>query len=192
LSESNVQRAVLQKVSEKDQDLRELVDQLSRDLNLKRERVARGVMKLLDERKIRTMESRPFVSLSSYVMSPYSLWFWGALGSTLVTLGLIFVTSGFGLYLRYVFGSILVFFLPGYALIEALYPKKELDELTRFALSIGISLALSPLAGLILNFTLFGITLLSVSLTLAGMTVVFLLVALRRKHAYYKLSRDVS
>ena len=38
-------------------------------------------------------------------------------------------------------------FLPGYALIEALYPKRELDELTRFALSIGLSLALVPLTG---------------------------------------------
>jgi uncharacterized membrane protein len=192
LSESNLEKLVLKKASEKETGLSELVEQLSRELSLKRDAVARGVMKLLDEKKIRITEGRPYVSLGSYALSPFSLWFWVAMVSTLISLGLIFVTSGVALYLRYVFGSILVLFLPGYSLIEALYPKRELDDLTRLALSIGLSLALVPLAGLVLNYTPFGIRLLPVALSLAGLTVVFLIVAIRRKHAYYKLSRDVS
>jgi hypothetical protein len=192
VSESNLEKLVLKKASEKETGLSELVEQLSRELSLKRDAVARGVMKLLDEKKIRITEGRPYVSLGSYALSPFSLWFWGALVSTLVSLGLIFVTSGAALYLRYVFGSILVLFLPGYSLIEALYPKKELDDLTRFALSIGLSLALVPLAGLILNYTPFGIRLLPVALSLAGLTLALLIVAIRRKHEYYKLSRDVT
>ena len=82
-------------------------------------------------------------------------------------------------------------FLPGYALIEALYPKRELDELTRFALSIGLSLALVPLTGLVLNYTPWGIRLLPVTISIAGLTVVFLVVALYRKHQYYKLAKGV-
>jgi len=183
---------VLRKASEKEASLADLVSQLSHDLSLKNDTVARGLMKLLDAKKIRIAESRPYASLASYVLSPYSLWFWGASVSTLVSLGLIFVTSGFALYLRYVFGSILVLFLPGYSLIEALYPKKDLDDLTRLALSIGLSLALVPLVGLVLNYTPFGIRLLPVALSLAGLTIVFLLMALRRKHAYYKLSRNIT
>jgi len=192
MSGSTLEKLVLQRASAENTNLTELVDQLSRELSLKSDTVARGVMKLLDEKKVRITESSPFAGLGGYVVSPYSLWFWGALASTLLSIGLISVTSGFALYLRYVFGSILVLFLPGYSLIEALYPKDELDDLVRFALSIGLSLALVPLAGLVLNYTPFGIRLLPVSLTLAGMTVVLLFVALRRKHAYYKLSRDLA
>ena len=192
MSEISLERLVLQRASEGETSLTELVDQISRELRLKRDNVARGVMKLMDEKKIKIMESKPYVSLGGYTLSPYSLWFWGALVSTVISLGLISVTSGFALYLRYVFGSVLVLFLPGYSLIEALYPKKELDDLTRLALSIGLSLALVPLAGLVLNYTPWGIRLLPVSLSLAGMTLVFLVLALRRKHAYYKLSRDVT
>ena len=191
MSVSTLEKLVLQRASAEDTNLTGLVDQLSRELGLKPDTVARGVMKLLDEKKVRMTEGSPYVGLGAYVMSPYSLWFWGALASTLLSIGLISVTSGFALYLRYVFGSILVLFLPGYSLIEALYPKNELDDLVRFALSIGLSLALVPLAGLVLNYTPFGIRLLPVSLTLAGMTIVLLFVALRRKHAYYKLSRDI-
>jgi uncharacterized membrane protein len=95
------------------------------------------------------------------------------------------------LYLRYAFGSALVLFMPGYSLIEALYPKRELDELTRFALSIGLSLALVPLVGLVLNYTPFGIRLLPVTLSTAGLTVVLLLLALSRKHAYYRLAKGL-
>ena len=152
----------------------------------------RALYSLLDEKKIRIVEDRPYVSLASYALSPFSLWFWGALVSTLISLGLISVTSGAALYLRYVFGGLFVLFLPGYSLIQALYPKRELDDLTRLALSIGLSLALVPLAGLVLNYTPFGIRLLPVALSLAGLTLVLLFVALRRKHAYYKLSRDVT
>jgi uncharacterized membrane protein len=105
---------------------------------------------------------------------------------------LISVTSGAALYLRYVFGSALVLFLPGFALIEALYPKRELDELTRLALSIGLSLALVPLVGLVLNYTPWGIRLLPVSISIAGLTAVLLCVALKRRHDYYRLSVGVS
>jgi len=168
------------------------VEQLSNELDLKRDTAARGVMKLLDEKKIRIVEDRPYVSLASYALSPFSLWFWGALISILISLGLLSVTTGAALYLRYVFGGLFVLFLPGYSLIQALYPKRELDDLTRLVLSIGLSLALVPLAGLVLNYTPFGIRLLPVALSLAGLTLVLLFVALRRKHAYYKLSRDVT
>lgn len=142
-------------------------------------------------RRVNIGEARPYSTLGAYVWSPLSLWFWGALGTVALSLALISVTSGVALYLRYVFGSVLVLFLPGYALIEALYPKRELDELTRFALSIGLSLALVPLTGLVLNYTPFGIRLLPVAISLAGLTVALLGLAIKRKFDYYKLSKGV-
>lgn len=55
-------------------------------------------------------------------------------------------------------GLIYVLFCPGYALMSALFPrKKELDALERLALSIGMSIALTPLIGLVVNLSPFGI-----------------------------------
>ena len=143
------------------------------------------------EKMVTVEEAKPYSSLGAFARSPLSLWFWGAIGAVALSVGLIYVTGGVALYLRYVFGSALVLFLPGYALIEALYPKRELDELTRLALSIGLSLALTPLTGLVLNYTPFGIRLLPVTISLAGLTVVLLVAALYRKHLYYKLAKGV-
>ena len=169
-----------------------LVNDLSGDLGYTTDRVTEGLMRLRSRKVIVISEKSPYVSFGSYAASPISLWFWGAVGATLLSVAFVFATSGLALYLRYAFGSLLVLFLPGYSLIELLYPKKELDELTRFALSLGLSLAIVPLVGLVLNYTPFGIRLLPVALSLSGLTLVFLVLALRRKHAYYKVAKDLS
>ncbi|MDG6906025.1 MAG: DUF1616 domain-containing protein [Nitrososphaerota archaeon] len=143
--------------------------------------------------KINLTEEKPYSSLYSYAISPLSLWYWGAVGATLLSLVLISVTSGVLLYLRYVFGGLLILFLPGFSLIELLYAKrKELDDLVRLALSIGLSLAIVPLTGLVLNYTPFGIRLLPVAISIAGLTLILLTFALRRKHAYYKVAHDIT
>jgi len=150
-----------------------------------------AMLALERDKKVTVQEATPYATLSAYGLSPYSLWFWAAAGAVVLSLVLIWATSGVALYLRYVFGSALVLFLPGYALIEALYPKRELDELTRFALSIGLSLALAPLTGLVLNYTPFGIRLLPVAISLAGLTLALLSVAVKRKFDYYRLSKGI-
>jgi len=60
--------------------------------------------------------------------------------------------------IRIILGLPLVLFLPGYSLIAALFPRKaDLDGIERVALSFGLSLAIVPLLGLVLNYTPFGI-----------------------------------
>ena len=137
-----------------------------------------ALQSLQRDKKVTVQEAKPYASLGSYAWSPLSVWFWASLAAVVASLALISATSGVALYLRYVFGSALVLFLPGYALIEALYPKGELDELIRFALSIGLSLALVPLTGLALNYTPWGIRLLPVAISLAALTVSLLVFAL--------------
>jgi len=61
---------------------------------------------------------------------------------------------------RIVLGLLFVLFLPGYIFIAALFPKKgDLDSIERVALSFGLSIAIVPLIGLILNYTPWGIRL---------------------------------
>lgn len=90
--------------------------------------------------------------------------------------------------IRYVLGSLYVLYIPGATLIEALYPKHEdLSPLERLALSIGLSLALVPLVGLILNYTPWGIRLIPVTTSLALLSICLATVALYRKYLYHKL-----
>jgi len=65
-----------------------------------------------------------------------------------------------GSFLRVLFGIPLVLFVPGYALIAALFPaKQDIDGIERIALSFGLSSAVVPLVGLALNYTPWGIRL---------------------------------
>jgi hypothetical protein len=182
--------SVLQKLGERKVSASQIVGELSSS-GIRKDRAIKGLIELSALGKVAVEEPKPFSTLTSYALSPYSLWFWAAIAAVAVSMGLIGVSSGVVLYARYVFGSALVLFLPGYALIQALYPKKELDELTRFALSIGLSLALVPLTGLVLNYTPFGIRLLPVTVSIAGLTVALLCLAVYRRHQYYRLARGV-
>ena len=189
---SDLDKLVIERIGAKEPvSLPTLVTDLSKDLGYTTDRVTESLMALQSRKVVVISERTPYVSFASYAVSPISLWFWGAVGATLLSVAFVFATSGLELYLRYVFGGLLILFLPGYSLIEMLYPKRELDELTRFALSIGLSLALVPLVGLVLNYTPFGIRLLPVAFSLSGLTLVFLVLALRRKHTYYKVAKDL-
>ena len=188
-----IEELALRKISQSNNvDLEGIVGEITKELGYTRDRVLSRLMVLESEGKISLVESAPKKSLFSFAKSPESLWFWGAIAATLLSLGLISVTGGVALYLRYVFGGLLILFLPGYSLLQFLYAKKEeLDGLTRLALSIGLSLAIVPLIGLGLNYTPFGIRLIPVALSLALFTIIFLVLALIRKHTYYKIAKDI-
>ncbi|MDP4197098.1 MAG: DUF1616 domain-containing protein [Bacteroidota bacterium] len=80
------------------------------------------------------------------------------IGLTLLT-DIFVLTPGINeTMLRNVIGLPFVIFLPGYALIAALFPaKSDLDGIERTALSFGLSIAVVPLIGLGLNYTPWGI-----------------------------------
>lgn len=82
-----------------------------------------------------------------------------------IVMGLMLLTDIFVLtpginetMFRNIIGLPFVIFLPGYALIAALFPaKSDLDGIERTALSFGLSIAIVPLIGLGLNYTPWGI-----------------------------------
>ena len=90
--------------------------------------------------------------------------------------------------IRTILGIMMVLFLPGYALIAALFPRKnDLDSIERLALSFGLSIAVVPLIGLGLNFTPFGIRLVPILISLSVFTLAMLMIAHYRRS---KLSED--
>lgn len=105
--------------------------------------------------------------------------------------------------LRVVFGLPFVLFIPGYAFIAALFPERGerpeddpttddarssistteggIDGIERVALSFGLSIAIVPLLGLVLNFTPFGIRLVPIMVAVSLFTVVATAVAASRR-----------
>jgi len=85
---------------------------------------------------------------------------------------------------RTVLGLIFILVLPGYVATAALFPNREsIDAIERVALSIGLSIAIVPLAGLALNYTPFGIRLEPILATLSGFVLIASVVAWRRRAA---------
>ncbi|MDS0221653.1 DUF1616 domain-containing protein [Haloarcula sp. S1AR25-5A] len=104
---------------------------------------------------------------------------------------------------RIVVGLVFVLFVPGYAFIAALFPEAGdgptaddetvtnpeaegidgIDGIERVALSFGLSIALVPLVGLVLNFTPWGIRLVPILVSLSGLTLVLTAVAAVRRWA---------
>lgn len=111
--------------------------------------------------------------------------------------------------IRILVGLPFVLFIPGYAFIAALFPEKgespvsadeqELDEasvepvaseqvsdrgidgIERVALSLGLSIAIVPLIGLVLNFTPWGIRLVPILVSVSGFTLLSTAVAAHRR-----------
>ena len=91
-----------------------------------------------------------------------NVWFYLVLVTASATLFSIYMLPSIYplVIIRWILGSIFVLFLPGYVTVQALFPEgKELDSIERVALTIGLSLALTPLIGLVLNYTPWGIRL---------------------------------
>lgn len=82
-----------------------------------------------------------------------------------------------GLSVGNLLAILLVLFVPGYVLVAALFPgvviegKPEIDWIERIALSFGLSIAVVPLLGLLLNFTPWGIRFVPIVATIALFTI---------------------
>jgi len=124
------------------------------------------------------------LTLTSYLFSTQAHWYWIIILLAIATTTLVFTIpeNAYPLvYARYLLGSIFVLWLPGYSLIKALFPTKELDNIERAALSIGMSLALVPIAGLLLNYTPWGIRVTPVTISLLALTITLATAAVIRE-----------
>lgn len=92
--------------------------------------------------------------------------------------------------LRIVLGLPFLLFFPGYTLIAALFPRKtSLGGIERVALSFGLSIAVTPLMGLILNYTPWGIRLYPILISLAVFIFVTSAIAWYKRRKLYEEER---
>lgn len=102
---------------------------------------------------------------------------------TLTTVATIYLPIVNETIIRSALGLGMILFVPGYSLIAALFPDNEdIDWVERLGLSFGLSIAISSLAGLVLNFTPWGIRLDPIVACLTLFAIVCTAVANKRRH----------
>lgn len=115
---------------------------------------------------------------------------------TLLTSLAVFLPGVRDTPLRILLGLPFILFVPGYAFIAALFPEQGnsfirdeqtvdedhgIDAIERVALAFGLSIAIVPLLGLLLNFTPWGIQLTPSVLSVGGFTIAAAVIATLRR-----------
>ena len=194
-NEDNLDRTILQTIKEqKPETVEQLAALVAQKTALPEQQVVNRILKLQNQGKIKlTQQPAPAPSdLATYITTGHATWYW-----TSIIIALATAISAFTIpedlfplvYIRYALGTIFVLWLPGYTFIKALFPthvpiktsSEDLDIIERIALSIGMSLALVPIVGLLLNYTPWGIRLTPIILSLLALTIIFATVALIRE-----------
>jgi hypothetical protein len=185
---ADIMKKMLELVEKKSPETVEsLIEQAHLELEIPKDRLLEYVVELQNEGKL-TLTSPPEsipATLFTYLLSIHAVWFWIIIIlSTATTVSVFTISEKMYpyVYLRYILGSIFVLLLPGFTLIKTLFPTREIDNIERTALSIGMSLALVPLVGLLLNYTPWGIRLTPITISLLTLTIILSLTGLIREH----------
>jgi uncharacterized membrane protein len=184
---TTLEKAILDVLEQKQPGtVRELVHLVQEQVDATLEDIEKEVKKLHKEGQVLIEEPKQKESFISFLSSRKSRWFWILIGLLLLSFVSILLIPETGTplsYLRYVFGFVLVAFLPGYCLTETLFPRDDaMDIIERFTFSIGLSFAITALVALFLSFTIFGLTLATTLPTLGSFVIVFAVVSLLRKY----------
>ena len=188
LSKDEIDPHIIQIVKEKNpENVKQLIKLVKEKFPLSEQQILQRILYLQENEKIclKPNQTPTPQKLTAYLGSSQAYWYWITIILTSTTVLLVFTIpeNAFPLvYARYILGSIFVLWLPGYTFIKALFPEKELDSVERAALSIGMSIALVPIIGLLLNYTTWGIRLTPITISLLALTLTFATAAIIREH----------
>ena len=132
------------------------------DKSLTQEEIQDAIMQLKNDNKITLLEQQVHRSFLQYIIDLYvSSSFWLTIVATVLTLTTIYLTPQVEPWslIRIIAGGVFILLIPGYSLFQILFFTKDIDPIERIAISIGLSLAIAPLIGLMLNYTPWGIRL---------------------------------
>lgn len=195
-AEETLINTIIQLIQDKNpRDVEQLADLAAKETSIPKEEIVEHILRLQNQGKIKLKKPAIRIpqKLSGYLKTEAAYWYWAIMILTAATTITVFtIPEEFYpiVYIRYVLGTVFVLWLPGYSFIKALFPteppfktsKESLDQVERLALSIGMSLALVPLVGLLLNYTPWGIRLTPIVLSLLLLTTVFSTAAIVREH----------
>lgn len=177
------------------QNVEQLVEMTKELTSVSQERIIEHILELQTHGKITLREpSKPVQQkLSLYLKTKKSYWYWATIVLSITTTLAIFTVPEDAyplVYIRYVLAAIFLSWCPGYSFTRALFPANSSTKkkppspssAERYALSIGLSLVLIAIVGILLNYTPWGIRLAPVGLSLFFLTVVFATVGTIREY----------
>jgi len=188
MSEDEISTNILELVKNRSPEtVQKLIELADQELGIPRDKALEQIIELENQGRLRLSSSPGSVpkELNAYLLSSHAAWFWIIVVISISTAISVFTIPEKAIpyvYIRYVLGSVFVLLLPGYSLIKTLFPTREIDNIERTALSIGMSLALVPLVGLLLNYTPWGIRLTPVTLSLLALTTFLTITGLQREY----------
>jgi uncharacterized membrane protein len=155
-------------------DVVNVLQRLDRSITL--EDIRNVINDLKDDNNVTLSEPRfegTFVNYIRDISNGASLW--TTVLVSLITLTTIYFTPGDGSWpiLRMGAGAVFTLFMPGYALAQLLFIRKYRDTVECISLSLGLSLAVTPLIGLLLNYSPWGIQLVSIVVSLTILSIGF-------------------
>jgi len=194
--ENELDQHIIQTVKEnKPETVNQLVTLIKQKYPFPEKQILNHILSLQEKQKIhlKPPQTQPTQSFTAYLGSSQAVWYWTTVILTAATIPLVYTIreNDYPLaYSRNILGAIYVLWLPGYTFIKALFPEqastktsdKSLDPIERIALSLGMSLALVPIVGLLLNYTPWGITLTPIILSQTALTLTFATAAIIRQH----------
>lgn len=179
----------------KPKSVKELSKLIKDEIRLDEEKIIQVITRLQDHGKIR-LENKPLIAppkLIDFLKTSQARWYWLTEGIAVTTTIVALIVGGDSypwIYLRYALGALFAIWLPGYTFIKALFPVKltphpsteSLSTVERVALSLGMSLALVSIVGMLLNYSPLGVRPAPLLLSLLGLTSIFAIIAVVREH----------
>lgn len=160
---TKIRQSVLKVLREdKPDSVEQLVKLVKQETKLSENIITVQILSMQNEGKVKLSKRSDTPKNVKSLFSFRLMWYW----ALLILMGLIVVVifylpEDFGseFYLRQFIGAFFVLFAPGFAIIQTLYPKKELDSIAKISLSIATSMGIVSLTAFLLNFSPWTITL---------------------------------
>lgn len=136
--------------------------------------------------------------IKNFIFQANILWFWLTLACSASNVIFLFVsdTGDFLTFLRYVLGSVFIFWLPGYCFVRAFLPDRtpkilgsDDSNIEAIVFCVVLSLALVTIIAFILNFTPLGIQQFSIITSLFATTILLSGIGMFRQYYSHIIKR---
>jgi hypothetical protein len=184
---TNLKAVILDAVSEfHPESVNQLLELVQKQTSASAKEITQGILDLEDEDKLSFTEKTQVESAQrKSPMLKKAVWYWTTMALIVTTIAIFSLStldfnSLYLVDLRDIVAVTLVLFLPGFTFIKLIYGSKmpfsnstKTDYIELVGLSIGISTILVPIAGVALNYTPWGITFESTTISLLFACAIF-------------------
>lgn len=125
------------------------------------EEIENAVKKLESEKEIMLLEPGTKGHFFDYIMRSYNgLSLWLTTATTCLIMAMVFLLPNIEpwSYMRIITGAVFVLFIPGNALVQLLFAHRNMEQTEQMVLSVGLSIALISIIGLMLKYILLALT----------------------------------